>query len=69
MATGTAADACRLPLIEHVAPARGQEHVAPSHAKTSGGQPRRIGFVWNVRHLIAVYEGIEQLLVPKEFRA
>ena len=29
----------------------------------------RIDFVSNVRHLIAVYEGIEQLLVPKEFRA
>ena len=28
----------------------------------------RIDFVANVRHLIAVYEGIEQLLVPKEFR-
>ena len=28
----------------------------------------RIDFVSNVRHLIAVYEGIEQLLVPKEFR-
>ncbi len=27
-----------------------------------------IDFVSNVRHLIAVYEGIEQLLVPKEFR-
>ena len=29
----------------------------------------KIDFVSNVRHLIAVYEGIEQLLVPKEFRA
>jgi deoxyadenosine/deoxycytidine kinase len=29
----------------------------------------RIDFVSNVRHLIAVYEGIEQLLVPAEFRA
>ena len=28
----------------------------------------QIDFVSNVRHLIAVYEGIEQLLVPKEFR-
>jgi deoxyadenosine/deoxycytidine kinase len=28
----------------------------------------RIDFVSNVRHLIAVYEGIESLLVPKEFR-
>lgn len=28
-----------------------------------------IDFVSNVRHLIAVYEGIEQLLVPREFRA
>ena len=28
----------------------------------------RIDFVSNVRHLIAVYEGIEQLLVPREFR-
>ena len=28
----------------------------------------RIDFVSNVRDLIAVYEGIEQLLVPKEFR-
>jgi deoxyadenosine/deoxycytidine kinase len=28
----------------------------------------KIDFVSNVRHLIAVYEGIEQLLVPKEFR-
>lgn len=28
----------------------------------------RIDFVSNVRHLIAVYEGIEALLVPKEFR-
>jgi deoxyadenosine/deoxycytidine kinase len=27
-----------------------------------------IDFVSNVRHLIAVYEGIEQSLVPKEFR-
>ncbi len=27
-----------------------------------------IDFVSNVRHLIAVYDGIEQLLVPKEFR-
>jgi len=29
----------------------------------------RIDFVANVRHLIAVYEGIEALLVPKEYRA
>ena len=29
----------------------------------------KIDFVSNVRHLIAVYEGIEALLVPKEFRA
>ncbi len=29
----------------------------------------QIDFVSNVRHLIAVYEGIETLLVPKEFRA
>jgi deoxyadenosine/deoxycytidine kinase len=28
----------------------------------------KIDFVSNVRHLIAVYEGIETLLVPKEFR-
>jgi deoxyadenosine/deoxycytidine kinase len=28
----------------------------------------RIDFVSNVRHLIAVYEGIESLLVPKEFK-
>lgn len=28
----------------------------------------RIDFVANVRHLIAVYEGIEQLLVPRDFR-
>lgn len=28
-----------------------------------------IDFVSNVRHLIAVYEGIESLLVPREFRA
>ena len=28
----------------------------------------RIDFVSNVRHLIAVYEGVEQLLVPREFR-
>ena len=28
-----------------------------------------IDFVSNVRHLIAVYEGIERLLVPREFRA
>ena len=28
----------------------------------------KIDFVANVRHLIAVYEGIEALLVPKEFR-
>lgn len=28
----------------------------------------QIDFVSNVRHLIAVYEGVEQLLVPKEFR-
>ena len=28
-----------------------------------------IDFVSNVRHLIAVYEGIETLLVPKDFRA
>ena len=29
----------------------------------------KIDFVSNVRHLIAVYEGIEALLVPKEFKA
>jgi len=29
----------------------------------------KIDFVSNVRHLIAVYEGIESLLVPKDFRA
>jgi deoxyadenosine/deoxycytidine kinase len=29
----------------------------------------KIDFVSNVRHLIAVYEGIESLLVPKEFKA
>jgi deoxyadenosine/deoxycytidine kinase len=29
----------------------------------------RIDFVSNVRHLIAVYEGVESLLVPKDFRA
>ena len=29
----------------------------------------QIDFVSNVRHLIAVYEGIEALLVPKDFRA
>ena len=29
----------------------------------------KIDFVSNVRHLIAVYEGIESLLVPREFRA
>jgi len=29
----------------------------------------RIDFVANVRHLIAVYEGIEALLVPEDFRA
>ncbi len=29
----------------------------------------KIDFVANVRHLIAVYEGIEALLVPKDFRA
>jgi len=29
----------------------------------------KIDFVSNVRHLIAVFEGIETLLVPKEFRA
>ena len=29
----------------------------------------KIDFVSNVRHLIAVYEGIERLLVPKDFRA
>ena len=29
----------------------------------------KIDFVSNVRHLIAVYEGIETLLVPKDFRA
>jgi deoxyadenosine/deoxycytidine kinase len=29
----------------------------------------QIDFVSNVRHLIAVYEGIEELLVPREFRA
>lgn len=28
-----------------------------------------IDFVSNVRHLIAVYEGIESLLVPKDFKA
>ena len=28
----------------------------------------KIDFVSNVRHLIAVYEGIEELLVPKEYR-
>jgi len=28
----------------------------------------QIDFVSNVRHLIAVYEGVERLLVPKEFR-
>jgi deoxyadenosine/deoxycytidine kinase len=28
----------------------------------------QIDFVSNVRHLIAVYEGIERLLVPREFR-
>jgi deoxyadenosine/deoxycytidine kinase len=28
----------------------------------------RIDFVSNVRHLIAVYEGIESLLVPKDFK-
>ena len=28
----------------------------------------KIDFVSNVRHLIAVYEGIEALLVPKDFR-
>ncbi|MHB1311832.1 MAG: deoxynucleoside kinase [Gemmatimonadaceae bacterium] len=28
----------------------------------------KIDFVSNVRHLIAVYEGIEELLVPREFR-
>ena len=28
----------------------------------------KIDFVSNVKHLIAVYEGVEQLLVPKEFR-
>ena len=27
-----------------------------------------IDFVSNVRHLIAVYEGIERLPVPREFR-
>jgi hypothetical protein len=27
----------------------------------------RIDFVSNVRHLIAVYEGIEALVVPKDF--
>lgn len=29
----------------------------------------KIDFVSNVRHMIAVYEGIERLLVPKEFTA
>ena len=29
----------------------------------------KIDFVSNVRHLIAVYEGIETLLVPQDFRA
>jgi len=29
----------------------------------------KIDFVSNVRHLIAVYEGIESLLVPRDFRA
>ena len=29
----------------------------------------KIDFVSNVRHLIAVYEGIEALLVPKDFKA
>ncbi len=29
----------------------------------------RIDFVSNVRHLIAVYEGIETLLVPRDFKA
>jgi hypothetical protein len=29
----------------------------------------QIDFVSNVRHLIAVHKGIEELLVPKEFRA
>jgi deoxyadenosine/deoxycytidine kinase len=29
----------------------------------------KIDFVANVRHLIAVYEGIEALLVPEDFRA
>lgn len=29
----------------------------------------KIDFVSNVRHLIAVYEGIETLLVPKDFKA
>ncbi len=29
----------------------------------------KIDFVSNVRHLIAVYEGIESLLVPKDFKA
>ncbi len=29
----------------------------------------RIDFVSNVRHLIAVYEGIERLLVPRDFKA
>ena len=28
-----------------------------------------IDFVSNVRHLIAVHEGIESLLVPKDFKA
>ena len=28
----------------------------------------KIDFVSNVRHLIAVYDGIEQLLVPGDFR-
>jgi len=27
----------------------------------------RIDFISNVRHLIAVYEGIDRLLVPKDF--
>lgn len=29
----------------------------------------KIDFVSNVRHLIAVYEGIEQLVIPKEFKS
>ena len=29
----------------------------------------QIDFVSNVRHLIAVYEGIETLLVPRDFKA